>query len=140
MADHIMYNSISPSRCNVLHLYILLDINVYRPLKRLTIKTGTMSRTFFISSCLKYSHYCYDWYASFLVHCCFCLWLILILKIRLTDFLPILKLFMSQNIHFFPINWQNACTDQIGNVLFSFRCFPIEMKLLTKAYTVEVVY
>lgn len=82
-----MYNSISPSRCNVLHLYILLDNNVYRPLKRLTIKTGTMSRTFFMSSCLKYSHYCYDWCASFLVHCCFCLLLILILKIRLTHFL-----------------------------------------------------
>lgn len=134
MADHIMYNSISSSRCNVLHLYILLDINVYRPLKRLTIKTGTMSRTFFISSCLKYSHYFYDWYASFLVHCCFCLWLILILKIRLTDFLPILKLFMSQKLFTFPpIIWQNACTDHIGNVLFSFRCFPIEMKLLRKA-------
>lgn len=81
-----MYNSISPSRCNVLHLYILLDNNVYRPLKRLTIKTGTMSRTFFISSCLKYSHYCYDWCASFLVHCCFCLLLILILKNKIDWF------------------------------------------------------
>lgn len=135
MADHIMYNSISPSRCNVLHLYILLDNNVYRPLKRLTIKTGTMSRTFFIRSCLKYSHYCYDWYASVLVHCCFCLWLILILKIRLTDFLffQFWNCSCPKIFTFSPIIWQNACTDQIGNVLFSFRCFPIEMKLLTKA-------
>lgn len=141
MADHIMYNSISPSRCNVLHLYILLDNNVYRPLKRLTIKTGTMSRTFFISSCLKYSHYCYDWYASFLVHCCFCLLLILILKNKIDWFSSNFEIVhVPKIIHFFPIIWQNACTDQIGNVLFSFRCFPIEMKLLTKASTVEVVY
>lgn len=107
-----MYNSISPSRCNVLHLYILLDNNVYRPLKRLTI-TGTMSRTFFISSCLEYSHYCYDWYASFLVHCCFCLWLILILKNKIDWFSSNFKIVHVPKYSLFPdylakcMHWSN---------------------------------